>query len=131
MRAKTLKHRLARQEYVLRNGRRMVVLEENEYNRLRMKADEWEPLLPEPDSDGNYPAVEYARASLARKIIRHRRRVGLTQVELARRAGIRPETLCRIELGNRTPAIGTVQKIDRALKKAEAEFGRLEYGVYS
>jgi len=105
----------------MRNGRRMVVLEESEYNRLRMKADEWEPLLPEPDGDGNYPAVAYARASLARDIIRHRRRLGLTQVELAKRAGIRPETLCRIELGNRTPAIGTVQKIDRALKKAEAE----------
>jgi hypothetical protein len=39
--------------------------------------------------------------------------------------------LCRIELGNRTPAIGTVEKIDRALKKAEVEIGRLEHGVYS
>jgi DNA-binding XRE family transcriptional regulator len=109
----------------------MVMLEESEYDRLRMKADEWEPLLPEPDGDGNYPAVAYARASLARDIIRHRRRLGLTQVELAKRAGIRPETLCRIELGNRTPTLGTVEKIDRALKKAEAEIGRLEHGVYS
>ena len=109
---------------VSKNGRKMVVLDEAEYERLKMKADEWEPLLPEPDGDGNYPAVAYARASLARDIIRHRRRLGLTQVELAKRAGIRPETLCRIELGNRTPAIGTVQKIDRALKKAEAEFVR-------
>jgi DNA-binding XRE family transcriptional regulator len=97
----------------------MVMLEESEYNRLRMKADEWEPLLPEPDADGNYPAVEYARASLARDIIRHRRRLGLTQVELAKRAGIRPETLCRIEQGDRTPAFGTVEKIDRALRAAE------------
>jgi len=119
MRTKTLKHREPRQEYVMRNGRRMVVLEESEYNRLRMKADEWEPLLPEPDGDGNYPAVTYARASLARDIIRHRRRLGLTQVELAKRAGIRPETLWRIEQGDRTPAIGTVEKIDKALKKAE------------
>jgi transcriptional regulator with XRE-family HTH domain len=40
-------------------------------------------------------------------------------VELAKRAGIRPETLWRIEQGDRTPAIGTVEKIDKALRKAE------------
>jgi len=68
----------------------MVLLEEAEYERLQRKADEWEPLLPVPLPSGNYPALEYLRASLARKIIRQRRRAGLTQVELARRAGIRP-----------------------------------------
>ena len=69
--------------------------------------------------DGNYPAREYMLASIARDIIRHRRRVGLTQVELARRAGIRPETLCRVESGKYSPTIGTVEKIDRALREAE------------
>jgi DNA-binding XRE family transcriptional regulator len=98
----------------------MVLVEEREYQRLREKADEWEPLLPEPLPNGNYPALEYARASLARKIIRHRRRLGLTQVYLARRAGIRPETLNRIEQGKHSPSVATVEKIDRALKKAEA-----------
>ena len=86
-----------------------------------MKADEWEPLLPEPNADGNYPALEALRVSLARKIIRHRRRAGLTQAELARRAGIRPETLNRIEHGDRSPSIATIEKIDRALKAAEAD----------
>ena len=114
-----MKSKTTTAQRVRRNGQQMVVLRETEYRRLLQKADEWEPLLPEPDSDGNYPAVQYARASLARKIIRHRRLVGITQVELARRAGIRPETLCRIEQGERTPSIGTVEKIDRALKKAE------------
>ena len=98
---------------VSRNGQQLVVLEESEYERLRMKADEWEPLLPEPDADGNYPAVEYAVASLARDIIRHRRMLGLTQADLARRAGIRPETLNRVEQGRQSPSVATVEKIDR------------------
>jgi transcriptional regulator with XRE-family HTH domain len=75
--------------------------------------------MPQPDGEGNYPAAEALRVSLARKIIRHRRRLGLSQLELARRAGIRPETLNRIEHANRTPAIPTVEKIERALQEAE------------
>ena len=100
-------------------GKRVVILAEREYDRLLGKADEWEPLLPERNADGNYPALEYARVSLALKIIRDRRRLGLTQIELARRAGIRPETLNRIEQGKTSPSVATVDKIDRALKKAE------------
>ena len=120
MNAKTVSRPKPKQ-HVIRNGRQMVLLEESEYERLIMKADEWEPLLPEPDANGDYPAVEYARASLARKIIRHRRRLGLTQADLARKAGIRPETLNRIESGKNSPSVATVEKIDRALQKAEAE----------
>jgi DNA-binding XRE family transcriptional regulator len=100
-------------------GQRMVMLDEQEFDRLLHKADEWEPLLPEPDADGNYPALEYSRVSLARKIIRDRRRLGLTQTDLARRAGIRSETLNRIEQGKRSPSVRTVDKIDRALQEAE------------
>jgi ribosome-binding protein aMBF1 (putative translation factor) len=105
-------------------GRRVVVLEPAEYERLRQKADEWEPLLPAPDANGNYPAVEALRVSLARKIIRHRRRVGLTQRELARRAGIRPETLNRIEHAVKTPSVATIEKLERALQEAEKANGR-------
>jgi HTH-type transcriptional regulator / antitoxin HipB len=100
-------------------GQRMVMLEEQEFDRLLHKADEWEPLLPAPDADGNYPALEYSRVSLARKIIRDRRRLGLTQADLARRAGIRPESLNRIEQGKVMPSLPTVEKIDLALRKAE------------
>lgn len=103
------------------NGKRMVVLEETEYERLKQRADEWEPSLPEPDANGNYSAREYMLASMARKIIRDRRRLGLTQVELARRAGIRPETLNRIEQGKHSPSVTTVEKIDRALTDMEAK----------
>jgi predicted transcriptional regulator len=76
------------------------------------------PALPAPDAAGNYPAVEYARASLARKIIRDRVAAALTQRELAKRAGISFEHLCRIETGKHTPSVPTIDKIDRALKKA-------------
>lgn len=77
------------------------------------------PPLPEPDADGNYPAVEYLDVTIARDIIRSRRRAGLSQAELARRAGIRVETLNRIEKVKVTPSVATVDKIDRALKAAE------------
>jgi len=88
---------------------------------LTAEADEWEPIMPEPDADGNYPAVEALCVSLALDIIRHRRRLGLTKAELARRAGIRLETLHRVELGKDPPSIRTVEKIDRALTQAEKQ----------
>jgi DNA-binding XRE family transcriptional regulator len=100
-------------------GQRFVILPEAEYERLVGKTPE--PVLPPPDADGNYPAVETMRAILARKIIRRRRAVGLSQVALARRAGIRPETLNRLEQGKHSASIATVDKLDRALAKAESE----------
>src|SRR3972149_778317 len=75
--------------------------------------------LPKPDGDGNYPAVEYDRVSLARKIIKARRMAGLSQAELARRAAIRPETLNRIEKGKTSPDTATIAKIERALEMAQ------------
>ena len=58
------------------------------------------------------------RASLARKLIRDRVAAGLSQRELARRAGVRVETLCRIETGKHTPNVATIDKLDRALTQA-------------
>lgn len=108
-------------------GKTFVILEKTEYERMRTLARvalEGEgPPLPSPDSRGNYPAVEFARASLARKIIKRRRAAGLSQAGLARRARIRPETLNRIERGKTSPDVGTVEKIVRALERAELESG--------
>jgi ribosome-binding protein aMBF1 (putative translation factor) len=106
------------------NGRRVVVLDPSEYERLREKADEWEPPLPEPDADGNYPAVEYARVSLARKIIQDRRRAGLTTAELARSARIRPKMLNAIEHARTTPSMRTLEKIEQALRRAVRRNGK-------
>jgi DNA-binding XRE family transcriptional regulator len=102
-------------------GKRMVMLDEATYEALLRKADLWEPDLPTPDADGNYPALEVVAVLQARDILRARRKLGLSQVELARRAGIRPETLNRIEQGKNKPSIPTIAKIDRALRQADGE----------
>lgn len=101
-------------------GKRWAILPEKDYRRLEARAGTESdlPALPEPDADGNYPAVAYARTSLARKIIKARGQAGLSQADLARRAGIRAETLNRIEKGKTTPDTATIAKIDRALKAA-------------
>jgi len=103
-------------------GQRWAIMPERDYKRLTAQAgaDAGGPALPKADAQGNFPAVEYARASLARKIIKARRLAGLTQAELARRARIRPETLNRIEKGKTTPDTATIAKIERALETAPA-----------
>jgi DNA-binding XRE family transcriptional regulator len=104
--------------------KRFVVIPETEYKRLTGNrsggsGDEVGlPPLPGADAEGNVPAVQYARASLARKIITARRAAGLSQAELARRAGVRPETLNRIERGRNTPDTATIAKISRVLERA-------------
>jgi DNA-binding XRE family transcriptional regulator len=102
-------------------GQRFVIVPEGEYRRLREAAEGTAPELPAADARGSYPAVETMRALLARDILRHRRALGLSQAELARRAGIRPETLNRLEQGKHSASVPTVDKIDRALRAAEAE----------
>lgn len=76
------------------------------------------PPLPKPDKHGRFPAVEYARVSLARDIIRDRRAAGLTQAELAAVAQTRQETISRIESGKYTASHRLIDRIDRALRTA-------------
>jgi DNA-binding XRE family transcriptional regulator len=78
------------------------------------------PEYPAACPDGNYPALEYARVGLARKILTRREAVGLTQKALAAAAGVRIETVNRVEKGKVTPDTATIMKIDKALKKAES-----------
>jgi DNA-binding XRE family transcriptional regulator len=102
-------------------GKRVVQIEEAEFDRLMHEADLFEPLMPPLDENGTYPALEAVRINVAISIIRHRRKIGLPQAELARRAGIRPETLNGIEQGHVDPSLRTIKKIDQALIEAEQE----------
>ena len=99
---------------------RFVILPEREYLRLCAAAAEDGPPMPTPDREGNYPAAEALQVSIARSILRQRRAARLSQAELARRAGIAHETLNRIERGKHAPGVATLDKIDRALKGAQA-----------
>jgi len=100
-----------------------VVIPRAEFDRLRERAGESEvglPPLPQADAEGNVPAVAYARAIIARRIIRARRAVGWSQAELARRSGVRAETISRIEHCHHTADPASIDRIDRAFRKAKA-----------
>ena len=110
-----------KREVVERRGKRFVLVVEADLERLERKARRGEPPLPPlppADAQGNRPALDYIRASIARDIIRERKVLGLTQAELAALAGVREETLCRLESGKHSPTVRTVEKIDLALKQA-------------
>ena len=99
-------------------GDEWTILPRSEYDRLVRLARVAEmPPLPKPDASGTFPAVDYARASIARRIVGERMMAGLSQKDLAARAGVRVETLCRIEKGYHTASTTTIAKIERALLK--------------
>jgi ribosome-binding protein aMBF1 (putative translation factor) len=101
-------------ETIIRGGKKFVLVPAGQWKKITGAEL---PRLPREDARGNVPAVEYARASIARQIIAERIAAGLSQAELARRAGVRVETLNRIEKAKVTADIATVAKIDKALKK--------------
>jgi len=109
-------------------GKRFVIVPEAEYDRLRQAAavigDVEMPELPPRLPNGNYPAIQAVRVGLARKLIKRRWGARLTQAELARRAGIRAETINRIEKARVSADTATVTKIVRALEKAERQASR-------
>lgn len=109
-----------------------------EYERLLAKAGEAVPrggdenadgpALPKPDAAGNFPAVEYVRASIARELIRRRSAAGLSQRELADLAGVRRETVSRIESGKHTVGERVMARIERALLGRGLVTGRRKAG---
>lgn len=113
------------------DGKRYVLLPASDYETLCGRAgeslalDESDlPPLPKPDRKGRFPALEYTRVSIARDVIRERKAAGLTQQALADLAGLRQETISRVESGKVTASVKTLNSIEKALKKTLAKKGR-------
>ena len=79
------------------------------------------PDFPPIDKDGTCEALPFLRASIARDILHERRALGLTQAQLAKLAGIRQETLSRLESGKHKPNVRTVERIEAALKRKRSK----------
>lgn len=92
-------------------GKRYYLIDEAEYRELKSDM----PSLPAKDKTGGIPAVAYVRALIARRIIAARNKRNMSQAELARRAGIRVETLNRIEKCRHSADPRSIEKIEAAL----------------
>ena len=100
------------------NGVRYVIVRESTFETLCRQAHlNWQELRV--SKEGLKPGLDLDGPSLAEKLIRRRVASGLSQAELARRAGIRPETLNRIERGRTTPDFATIRKLVIAMNTAE------------
>jgi DNA-binding XRE family transcriptional regulator len=102
------------------DGIRYVILRESLFDQLCQQVGMPQGRFVSAD-DTPAPGFELDRASLAERLVRRRGAAGLSQAELARRAGIRPETLNRIERGRTTPDFATVRKLVVAINAAERE----------
>jgi ribosome-binding protein aMBF1 (putative translation factor) len=102
------------------DGIRYVILRESAYEHLCRLAHVDDAALAEDESLLS-PDIGTDRATLAKKLVRRRQSAGLSQVELARRAGIRQETLNRIERGRTTPDFATIRKLVVAMNAAEQQ----------
>lgn len=117
-------------QVVTKQGKRFVMvplMEWRRVERLTVKSAKPAvilPALPSPDQEGHVPALAYIQVSIARDIVRERTALGLTQQQLAKLAGIRNETLCRLESGKHSPTVRTVEKIEKALQKAAKKLQR-------
>jgi len=97
------------------DGTKYVVVDETAFAKIEGNIVDDLPPFPLADANGNRPAIEYARVSIARQIITERRAAGLTQAELATRAGVRVETVSRLESAKHSADESTMKKIDGVL----------------
>lgn len=86
-------------------GRTYVLVPKVEYERLRLEAE----------ASRDDPSL-FRLKSLGLTLRQRRRRARLTLSEVAVRAGIRLETLSRIENGRTNPSVATVRAILQALE---------------
>jgi DNA-binding XRE family transcriptional regulator len=101
------------------DGVRYVILRESVFEFVCKEAG-MEGSFPE-EEESLSEAMELDRAKLAEKLVKRRLAAGLSQAELGLRAGVRVETVNRIERGRTDPDFATMRKLVTALKKAEQE----------
>ena len=86
-------------------GKPYVLVAKADFDRLRLQAEG-------PRED----AGAFGAESVGPDLRERRRKARLTLSQVAQRAGIRQETLSRIENGRTNPTVGTVRSILRALE---------------
>ncbi len=102
---------IAEPQVIKVGDKRLVVLDEEDYQRLVRESCMDLPELPPADADGNRPAAAFAKATIARNLILDRKRAGFTQGQLAKLSGVTKETICRAETGKNSPTPATIGKL--------------------
>jgi DNA-binding XRE family transcriptional regulator len=109
-------------EIVELGGVRYAIVQESVLAKLCERAGvEFKPTQRGADRGVGLHAEGLDGQALARRLTLRRKRAGLTQAALARMAGIRVETLNRVERGRTTPDFSTIRKLVTAMGKAEVE----------
>lgn len=99
-------------------GKNYVLIPESEFRELIKDRDGLTLHPPlKPNRQGAVPAEKAIRRSVANRVMIWRRAAGFNQQELAARAGVRPETIGRIEKCLVTANRSTISKINEALAK--------------
>ncbi|MGD0461490.1 MAG: helix-turn-helix transcriptional regulator [Tepidisphaeraceae bacterium] len=111
-------------DIITHKGRRCVPVPIEEYERLNDQA----PPFPPVDADGTSNAIDFARAAIARRLIADRRSAGLSQQRLGKLAGVRQETISRIESGKQTATVRVIDKLDKAIRRASGQARKRKAG---
>jgi len=100
-------------------GKRYVLVPLSQWKAMQRNSllGDGKPLKLPPIVDGRY-TIEHVRISLANRVIQQRKALGLTQVQLARRARVRVETISRLENALHMPSVATFGRIEKALKRS-------------
>lgn len=101
------------------DGREYVLVPRQAWETISSRALTRATSQPDRGREDGSLTIGDVRRSLARRVSLRRQAAGWTQRELARRAGVRVETISRIENGLHMPGPRTSQKIETALSASK------------